>query len=242
MKIILSFMHLAQRLLVFRIVRYSVAYIRYFFFRYLLRSLKTYNGSSINLGKDTLNYNLAKIKKSITSHSRVYCMLYPLLAISYIDINKPKLKVLSIGPRSESELLLIASFGFKFSNIKSLDLFSYSPMIDVGDMHEMPYGDNSFDVLFSGWVLAYSDNREKAIKEMVRVLKPGGYITFGQGFSNDYDTKNHVLGGVTRENNIDDIFASIVNNIDVFYFKHDITKEMAASGERAIIAVFKIKK
>ncbi len=37
-------------------------------------------------------------------------------------------------------------------NIRGLDLFSCSPRIDVGDMHDMRYADNSFDVIFLGWV------------------------------------------------------------------------------------------
>ena len=88
--------------------------------------------------------------------------------------------------------------------------------------------------------MAYSDDQEKALKEMVRVLKPGGYVTFGQGFDTQKG-KNHNLGGKIRKNYIKDIFKPIKQNIDTFYFTHDITDEMANNGERLIAAVFRIK-
>ena len=38
-------------------------------------------------------------------------------------------------------------------NITALDLFSYTPKFDMGDMHKMPYNNNSFDIIISGWCL-----------------------------------------------------------------------------------------
>lgn len=235
-------MLIMQKLLMLKIIRYVVGYTRYFYFRYIKRTLKIYgNKYASHLGKKTFDHNFKNIKHSILIHDRLHHLIYPLLAIVNVSINKAKLKVLSIGPRSEAELLLIAGYGFKFSNIRGIDLFSYSPKIDVGDMHGMPYENNSFDVIFSGWVLAYSDKQENALKEMVRVLRPGGYITFGQGFDKTFG-KKHELGGKVRKNYVEEIFNPIKKNIDVFFFKHDITTKMANDGERAILAVLKIKK
>lgn len=38
----------------------------------------------------------------------------------------------------------------------------------------LPFSDNTFDMVFSSFVLEHVVNREKAIKEIYRVLKPGG--------------------------------------------------------------------
>jgi len=38
--------------------------------------------------------------------------------------------------------------GFHPDRIKAVDLFSYSPYVELGDMHRLPYPDNSFDVVF----------------------------------------------------------------------------------------------
>jgi SAM-dependent methyltransferase len=88
-------------------------------------------------------------------------------------------KVLSIGPRSEAEIFRIWAHGYRLCNIRGLDLISYSPWIDLGDMHAMPYAESSFDVVLCGWVLAYSDKKKDAVKEILRVLRPGGVAAIG---------------------------------------------------------------
>lgn len=44
----------------------------------------------------------------------------------------------------------------------------------VGDMCDLPFGDASFDIVFSDGVLEHFESIEKPIKEMARILKPGG--------------------------------------------------------------------
>ena len=90
-----------------------------------------------------------------------------------------EMSVLSIGPRTEMELLSLVAQGFDPDKIRGLDLISYSPWIDLGNMHYMPYKDNAFDVVISGWVLGYSDNPELACQEMLRVSKDEGIIAIG---------------------------------------------------------------
>jgi ubiquinone/menaquinone biosynthesis C-methylase UbiE len=44
----------------------------------------------------------------------------------------------------------------------------------VGDMCSLPFDDGSFDIVFSDGVLEHFESIERPIKEMVRILKPGG--------------------------------------------------------------------
>ncbi len=44
----------------------------------------------------------------------------------------------------------------------------------VGDAQELPFGDGEFDCVFAGWVLYHVLDRERAIRECARVLRPGG--------------------------------------------------------------------
>lgn len=46
----------------------------------------------------------------------------------------------------------------------------------LGDIEEMPLADNSFDVVISNCVLNLVPDKEKAFKEIYRVLKPGGHF------------------------------------------------------------------
>ena len=85
-------------------------------------------------------------------------------------------KILIIGPRNEAEIFNFMAHGFKRENIHSIDLFSYSPMVKIMDMHNLAFEDASFDLVYAGWVISYSDNRLRALQEMMRVAKPNGVI------------------------------------------------------------------
>jgi SAM-dependent methyltransferase len=89
-------------------------------------------------------------------------------------------KVLDIGPRTEGEMFMLIAHGFRPENIRGLDLISYSPMIDIGDMHSMSYEDNAFDITIASCVLVYSENPRLACSEFVRVTKDGGLICISQ--------------------------------------------------------------
>jgi SAM-dependent methyltransferase len=84
-------------------------------------------------------------------------------------------KVLCIGPRWIDEILFIRSkFG---SDAIGLDLFSNNEeLVTVGDMHDMPFPDNSFDVVYQKNTFNKAYDIRKCLAECVRVLKPGGII------------------------------------------------------------------
>lgn len=45
-----------------------------------------------------------------------------------------------------------------------------------GDLHDLPFDDNSFDVVFSTYSMCPISDPEKGVKELYRVTKPGGRI------------------------------------------------------------------
>jgi len=51
-------------------------------------------------------------------------------------------------------------------------------------MHQLPYEPKSCDAIICGWTLSYSKQPQKAIDEMLRLLKPGGMIALGVEYSN----------------------------------------------------------
>ena len=81
------------------------------------------------------------------------------------------LKVLHIAPEQP--------FIKRFKALKKLDYTTadlLSPIADVKmDIRQMPFADNSFDVLMCNHVLEHIDDELKATKEIYRVLKPGGW-------------------------------------------------------------------
>ena len=102
--------------------------------------------------------------------------------------------LLVIGPRYEPELLMAVGLGWNKDGVRGLDTFSYSPVVDVGDMHQLPYGDSSFSSLICSWTLSYSTEPGRAAAEMQRVLRPGGYLVVSmQKVADGYDD---ILPGV----------------------------------------------
>lgn len=54
--------------------------------------------------------------------------------------------------------------------------------VQTADMRALPFPDQHFDVILSNWVLhnlPLASDREKALDEMMRVLKPNGHILLG---------------------------------------------------------------
>lgn len=58
-----------------------------------------------------------------------------------------------------------------------LDLFTTNPeLVQVGDMHKMPFADNSVGLIFIRQALSKSYDVRIVIKEVMRVLKDGGFF------------------------------------------------------------------
>jgi SAM-dependent methyltransferase len=67
----------------------------------------------------------------------------------------------------------------KFSKLKNLDYITAdleSPLAQVKmDIHKMPFKENEFDVVFCNHVMEHVDDDIQSMREIVRVLKPGGW-------------------------------------------------------------------
>jgi SAM-dependent methyltransferase len=67
----------------------------------------------------------------------------------------------------------------RFESVKQLDYITAdleSPLAKVKmDIHEMPFDKNTFDCVLCNHVMEHVNNDRKAIKEILRELKPGGW-------------------------------------------------------------------
>ncbi len=83
-------------------------------------------------------------------------------------------KVLHIAPEQ--------CFLKRFKKLKNLDYITadlYSPIVDVkADILDLPFNDNSFDVVLCNHVLEHIVDDKKAMQELYRVLKPNGLGIF----------------------------------------------------------------
>jgi SAM-dependent methyltransferase len=82
-----------------------------------------------------------------------------------------KLKVLHIAPEH--------CFLDKFEKMKNLDYITAdleSPLAKVKmDVHQIPFAENTFDVVFCNHVMEHVESDIKAMKEIYRVMKQGGW-------------------------------------------------------------------
>ncbi len=90
------------------------------------------------------------------------------------DFFTAPLKILHFAPEQ--------AFYKRFRKLNNLDYVTTdlnSPLADVkADICNLPFDDASFDVIFCNHVLEHIPNDTKALQEMYRILKPGGWGVF----------------------------------------------------------------
>jgi len=166
-----------------------------------------------------------------------------LACLNSVRQNSSRMKVLSIGARTEAELFSLVNAGFRLSNVECIDLFSYTPHIKIGDINSLHYADHSFDVVVCGWVLEFCNDIPKACSEIMRVTKPGGLIAIG-GMHHPVSTNLKVYN--ERKHHEDRVWYCSIETIkkyfdvrdEAFVFKSDIeTEDLDKRGE--VVAIFK---
>jgi len=213
--------------------------LRYLYYVRIRRNVRSYDDPQ---GADDkgLKHNLAAILHGKPS-DRILKLIMPL---SVIDRMTTESKVLAIGCRYETDLLYLAAYGFHPKNIRGLDLLSYSPWVDLGNMHAMPYADSSWDAAVMGWVLTYSTEPTRAAKEVVRVVKRGGLVAIGitvvsENQLDELKHENRLIASTAQILNVDDVLALFGEYVENIYFRHDRT-DLTRQGH--CLVIFSIKK
>ena len=87
------------------------------------------------------------------------------------DFFTASLKILHVAP----EYCFLKRFE-KLDNLDYITADLESPLAKVKmDVHDIPFEDNSFDVVFCNHTLEHVDDDLKALRELYRILKPGGW-------------------------------------------------------------------
>ncbi|MGD1862384.1 MAG: class I SAM-dependent methyltransferase [Leptolyngbyaceae cyanobacterium] len=207
----------------------------------LFSSIKTLENPDKGVATETIRHNLKGLRD--TSVVRSNALVRPL---SVIEELSPDSQLLCIGPRTEGELYNLAAHGFKLSQIEAVDLISYSPKIQLGDMHALPFTDDKFDAVICGWTIAYSDNKVKAAREMMRVVRNGGIIAIGVEYHplSTEEIENmtgYLPGSFERLNTLEDVHELFENNIDYIFFSQE-PRGRQRDKIGSIISIFSIKK
>ena len=90
--------------------------------------------------------------------------------------------ILDIGVRNLIEPRLLRKAGWQ---VTAVDLCPRAWGIRYADMHRLPFDSGTFDCVFASHVLEHAHTPDLALKEICRVLRPGGLLwaAWPSGFS-----------------------------------------------------------
>ena len=231
--IIIKFLQSLKRinLLIEPTLRYYIVLIRIWYYVRISGQLRTLE--SENAVKANAMHNL---KSLYGANNRTNLLIFPLAIIETLNINS---RILVIGPRNENDIFALRGLGFKLKNIVGLDLISYSKYIKLGDMHHIPFPNDSFDAIICGWTLSYSTDPYLAASEMFRVTRPGGIVGIGVEYSTmGPDDEEKLLGYQIQEfekigarvNSTAQILTLFKDMVNHVYFNHDAPRRVSHSS------------
>jgi SAM-dependent methyltransferase len=153
------------------------------------------------------------------------------------QIEDSKAKILVLGPRFECEIYGYLSLGIKKNNLFAVDTFSYSPLIQCGNMHNLSeFPNEKFDIVIAGWTIVYAENPVTVIKEFSRVLKPSGKIIL------TWDSPSNVLFSHQKElffENTSEIKYQVIDLVDSSsILSWAVTRPSYNDGVQVITLVF----
>ncbi|WP_242155378.1 class I SAM-dependent methyltransferase [Aestuariivivens sediminis] len=127
--------------------------------------------------KTFLPYGYGKQRNNVLSPSTLSLERHRLLWLylkNETDFFKSNYKVLHFAPEQ--------AFYHRFKTLGNLDYTTidlHSPLADIkADICNLPFADNSFDVILCNHVLEHITNDIKAMQELYRVMKIGGWGIF----------------------------------------------------------------
>ncbi len=106
-----------------------------------------------------------------------------------------------------------------------------SPLAKVKmDIHRMPFANDSFDVVLCNHVLEHVDDDIQAMREIARVLKPGGYAILQVPFFNPVQEKTFSDPTITDRKMREQMFGQ---DDHVRRYGHDYVERIASAGLEA---------
>jgi len=124
-----------------------------------------------------LPYGYVKIRENVLSPGTLSLERHRLLWLylqKYTHFFHQLSTVLHVAPEQ--------AFYKRFKKQLNLDYITtdlHSPLADVkADITNLPFNDNEFDVIFCNHVLEHIPDDEEAMRELYRVMKPGGWGIF----------------------------------------------------------------
>lgn len=176
---------------IFTTTNYSIKNEKYFFFE---MKEETYNENWLN-----------KIKSALKKNARFYQFLINVFSpVLLFYTNRQIKQFLKDNLKSDSSTVALnigSGNSFISDKVQNIDIFPYDNVNIVCDIENLPFQDNSVDIILNIAVLEHVPNPEKVVNEIHRVLKKGGKVfslfPFIQGFhASPHDYTRRTVNGM----------------------------------------------
>ncbi|MBU3978202.1 methyltransferase domain-containing protein [Patescibacteria group bacterium] len=146
---------------------------------------------------DIITDPLDKLKHFLKRYSLLYEGLIAIISPVYTDNTLRHFINLHVKNKNIMALNL-GSGNSNYKNISNIDIINYPNVNLICDITNLPIKNESIDIIINRAVLEHIPNDQKAVSEMFRILKKGGFIIcfypFIQGFHaspKDYTRKTY---------------------------------------------------
>ena len=129
---------------------------------------------SVGFSVDNNDLTVNKLKLFFKRFPQLFNLIYFLFGAVFVGRNSQY----AIKDKGPGSLILNLGSGVKRirKDVVNVDFYPFEGVDIVADITKLPFADNSVDAIINEFVLEHLPNPESVVKEMVRVLKPGGVI------------------------------------------------------------------
>jgi len=126
-----------------------------------------------DVGEREIADGLARFKAALRSYPRLYRLLIFLISPLYFDGSRQRF----IDAEKRGVLVNLGSGNLRVDeSVPNFDMASYPNVDVICDVTDLPLEDDSVDAILASFVLEHLPDPRVAVREMYRVLRPGGRI------------------------------------------------------------------
>lgn len=117
---------------------------------------------------------IGRIKLVLKKYPKIFIIIYNLLGSTFVGKNPSK----AIKNLSDDKIILNLGSGVKKikDSVINVDFYPFENVDIIADISDLPFADNSIDAVINEYVLEHVLDPAAVVKEIHRILKPGGQL------------------------------------------------------------------
>ena len=167
-------------------------------------SLFQKNGSLafVEIDKSVVYDAVDRIKSKIKRFGKLYSFLIDVVSPVYPLASNERRREIRGAVNNNEIVMNLGSGASDFGqNVINVDILPYDSVDIICSIDNLPFADNSVDLILNVAVLEHVPNPEQVVSEFLRILKPGGrvycFVPFIQGFhASPWDFQRYTKPGL----------------------------------------------